>query len=132
MDKLKDYIMNKTEEVNINLLDSVNEGSGNSQFSIAQIILNEDDHESVTASALIYNLISYSEDLRRIEVFSQSTQFLRSGMSDILLYNGESIIRDPDEVITSYEGAIEKTIIDGEVGYIVSGGCAITYKSYGV
>ena len=117
----------------IDLIEDEVGGGGSSDFSIAQLTITEDISDSTSDWADIYNAIHYSEDLQTIEVKGLDTREVRdSSMCDILLYKGKSQIKDPNEVIISTDGAIEKTEIDGGVGYIISGDCYITIKSYGV
>ena len=82
MSQLKDYILNKTEEVNINMIDSVAPaGGGSSDFTTAEVIFNRDTAEGDFAVYIPY--------LQEIDgVIYYNSVMVDSGEYSVVLYKG--------------------------------------------
>ena len=140
MDKLKDYILNKTEEVNINMVDSVapTGGGGDSDFSTAEVTLAAADPESFdeyywnddTESPIPIPYINDDEIVTPIVAPLENQKVL------VPLYKGKHLItsKNSDEVIINIVGGSGNVTFDyyndeepwhGVVSAEITGNCTL-------
>ena len=134
MDKLKDYILNKTEEVNINIVDSVaptDGGGGDSDLFISELKINNTTGTDVSLLGLIVPVL-----------FSDGTQELIRGILEVVYIPAKShetlnvichksvstLLIDSENTLTGV--TLTGNIEESEIGvYLITGDCEMTIHS---
>ena len=130
MNKLKNFILSQSDEVNINIIDSVAKDSGGSNdFSTCTLTVTIDETNTTPYDIVINNIVELVADNYLYIHSIKTTDMGESRSFTLLLYQGKTAIESNDEVIKSVSGNIEKVLINTDPAYKITGDCEIVVYS---